>query len=351
MQALSEFLFEKLKGKDRKRYTGWTYDDLLTIILTSMIKLRNSEKISKKFDDFFIFLYCSYEGYCAIWKDDKENGEVVISHAQFAGNPDANGIGKDIICTTENGHTRSFENWKENPDVVVIFNNKAKSPDFFISRTSNLLTEIDTSLRVLNRNSRLTNLIRVRSEAEKRQLVDAQQAIDNGDFAVIVEDNGLEALLDETGKSGVSVEKLTDPELADKLQYLVKLWDDTLRQFYNFYGMQMQGAAKMAQQTKEEVNDGANITSIIPLNKLATMNESIEKLRALTGVEDLEFVLSTAWQREEQKKSDDLEGNEELEDNIADEVHEGGDLDTEEGSEEKEEEDGEDKPSEDLETE
>lgn len=335
MQTLSEQLFQKLKGKDRKRYTGWTYDDFLTNVVTSMIRLRNKEKISPDFDDFFIELYCSIEGYCAVWKDDRDNDKVVISHAQFSGNPDANGIGLDVICTTENGHTRAFDDWKNNPEVVIIFNNNAKSPDLFITRTSDFLTEIDISLRALNRNTRKMNLIKVKNSSEKKQIEDAQTAIDNGDFAVIQEDFDITDILQEGTTKQSMVESLTDPNLSDKIQYLVKFWDDTLRQFYNIYGMQENGAAKMAQQSKEEINDGANITSIIPLNKLEARNKSLEKLRVLTGVEDLEFVFSTAWQREEQKKSDELEGDEELRDNIVDEIHEQHDA---EGQEEPDEE-------------
>ena len=340
MGVIQECLYDELKAGMKKRYTGLTYDDFLTNVVTSMIKLKNKEKISPNFDDYFIEEYCSYDGCCAIWNLD---GEWVITRCAFSGDRDANGIGRDVICTTENAHTETFEDWRNNPNVVVIFNNNSKSPDFLITRTSNFLTEIDTSLRILIQNTRLSNLFKIRTPKEKKQLEEAILAIKDGAPAIVQLDASLSDII-EGDESSVSVENLTDPSLSDKIQYLVKGYDDILRQFYSVYGMKESGGAKLAQQSTEEINDGSNICSIIPLSKLEARNEAIEKLRALTGVPDLEFVFSTAWQREEQKKSDDLEGTEELEDNIVGNEEEGEHEDVAE-------EDREDDPEKDMETE
>ena len=70
MGVIQECLYDELKAGMKKRYTGLTYDDFLTNVVTSMIKLKNKEKISPNFDDYFIEEYCSYDGCCAIWNLD-----------------------------------------------------------------------------------------------------------------------------------------------------------------------------------------------------------------------------------------------------------------------------------------
>ena len=110
-------LFSILKEKQQKAYRLKSYDDILLATLCSMFIYKGmAESINKH----FIEQYRLLEGACAIWKND---GKFICSRVDFGGKPDENGIGTIAICATDNGTVKQFENWKENKEVAIIFNN------------------------------------------------------------------------------------------------------------------------------------------------------------------------------------------------------------------------------------
>ena len=108
--------------------------------------------------------------------------------------------------------------------------------------------------------------------------------------------------------------EITDVKNADKLQYIVKAIDDVMRWYLTLYGQAIQGNAKLAQQTVDEVQGTTSASFILPNDKLRMRKKAIEEVNALFGT-DIEVDFSDAWKTEsvKYKKEADIDENGELE--------------------------------------
>ena len=103
---------------------------------------------------------------------------------------------------------------------------------------------------------------------------------------------------------------ITDPDIATRLQYLLKAQDDVLREFYNRYGLSSFGSGKMAQLTKEEATDGENRAEVIPDSRLKILRAWIDRVNAAYGF-NASINYSKPWRDEHINKEED--NNEKME--------------------------------------
>ena len=109
-----------------------------------------------------------------------------------------------------------------------------------------------------------------------------------------------EDLLKEIEGSGTKVHNLTDVKEIDKLQYLIKAYEDTLRIFYTKYGLADHGSSKMAQQTVDEVNGDTSSAFTLALNMLYYRRKMIDDVNEMFGT-DIVVHFSPAWELAYQK--------------------------------------------------
>lgn len=278
-------MFREMKEKFKQNASYHSHEDILTLQLSSMFEY-DCEELETEFIELYLILF----GECAIWKLD---GKLIVSYCTRAGKPDPNGLGSDLICTTGNGVSKTFQNFKDSDEVVYIKNNKYAVPDTEIDITASMFTEIDTSVRYNVKNSRLQPVILAKNALAKSAIEAAMRENAEGAYKVILTE---EQFLEGEGNS-VEVVHFTDVKDQDKIQYLNKAYDDFLRRFYNHYGLDTCGAGKMAQQSVEEINSGCNSRLIIPLERLEERRKGMDACNTKFGV-TYSVKFSEPWERE-----------------------------------------------------
>ena len=276
-------MFNELKEKYKKQYTDRTYEDLLLTDIASMFDWEFSEEIDTRFIESYL-LIC---GECAIWRLD---GKLIVSVCNRAGSPNVNGLGKDLICITGNGVSKTFTDFENRNDVVYIRNNKFATPDLNIEPTASILSELYTSLRHNIINSRYTPIIVARDSKVKAAIEQVLKNNNCGEIQVVLSDN-----IFDTEKE--TVLNVTDVNAQDKIQYINHAHDDVLRQFYSIYGLDTCGTSKMAQQSADEINAGCNARMVLPTDRLKERKEGAKKIADFFGV-DCTVDFSEPWRRE-----------------------------------------------------
>lgn len=291
-----------LKEAAKKCADVWSYNELLMLGACTMFEYVH-EGTDKPFEDVrteFIEAYNVSFGNGAII-DSKEfvmsgtaNPEkgVLVTMAMRAGAPNANGLGRDLICTTGDGRTVTIKDFEtEGRDRVIYFKNNAYAfPDFTIGESGDILAEIQKSKRHNIINSRLTPIVIAKDSKSKSAIEKALKENNAGSYAVVLSDN----ILSEGEEKVLNV---TEVENQDKIQYLNHAYDDELRHWYNLHGLDVTGASKQAQQTEAEVSSGINSRKINPYAMLAERKKMVERMNELYGF-DCEVRFSKPWRDE-----------------------------------------------------
>ena len=303
--------FSNLKEKRQKAYRIESYDEVFTNTLISMFTYRGDNVPDEILEyQSFIDIYSMLDGACAIWKltsdrcpnaqGDAMEGKWIITPVDFAGSPDAYGFGADALCTVKSGVVCKFENWRKNPDVAIIFNNSNYSPDMNIGRFSDMLAELEVSMKLNVLFARMYPMP-VASSAKIQKAVEAAiENMRNGKIATILDDDTLSKYVADTttaaANTGIQTVNLTEVEKSQYIQYLAKFRDDLMRWFYSLYGMNSQGSSKMAQQTVDEVNQDNNASMILPHDMLRMRMKSLENQVNKKFGWDMEVSFSECWQ-------------------------------------------------------
>lgn len=321
--------FSNMKEKKQKAYRIESYDEILTEILMSMFTYDKIPKELKERENF-IEETLLYGGAVAIFKLTKKMAmstnsfvdKFISSKVQFTGMPDVNGIGEDCICTTENGLSIEFKNWRENPDIAIIFNNSTMSPDVNIGRYSDILAEVETSEKLQTIFSRLYPIPIVKNNKVK---IAVEQAIKNmldGKIATILDEDKIAKYIEDATKEAIESVALTEPDKAQYIQYLSKFHDDLMRRFYGLYGMDESGNSKMAQQSVEEVSRNDESSMIIPHDMFKARKKGIEMCNEKFGWEGV-VMFTECWQSRDAEinvtdEKTEEENNDGLEENSSD---------------------------------
>ena len=216
-------------------------------------------------------------GSMGICKD--EDGTIVVGISNMASTSYYNYQKGDTVKISMYRSNKVFD-CRLFEDCIVIFNNTARQPVLDLELYSNFLTEIDISLDRLIYKSRAIDIPIARDDNEFKQIKEAIQALEDGNYKVIQSRLQLRDILD-TGTSYIDKISLSDVSTSDKIQYLTLLRNALKEQFYTKYGHCLKNTAKLAQQTKDEVDD-LNVTSmILPYNMLKCRHEGWDAVNEL----------------------------------------------------------------------
>lgn len=218
------------------------------------------------------------------------------------------GFGSEVIAVTRNGHEIRKSMYSD--DMVLGINNALAEPCKDILPDAKMLEEIDVSIRFLVFWTRLAPLIRCSDEKEKTQIETAFKNMKEGIPVTIVTkklfaDLGLDV-------DGFSLDDLTRPELADKIQHTARLREDILRWHYTRYGQVVQGDTKLAQQSVDEVNGTVSSSLILPLTMLDYRRLMVAEINRKFNT-NITVELSGAWRGEVTKYENDT-GEENVDD-------------------------------------
>lgn len=270
-------------------------------------------------DPYYIEDYLQYNSpdSCIAWFKLKEGqgtcdgfpaGSLVVASATLKPSLNPYGEGTGVIAVTANGHDYQFKS-RYSDDVAIGFNNLIKRPCNDIDVDGNILAEIDLSIRYLIFYTRLYPIFRVADEKEREKVLQAFKNMKLGEPLTIQDTNLLLEGL-EVSAAGIKSDSFTDPEMADKIQYISKLREDVKRWHLTKYGQTVNGNSKLAQETVDEVNGTVSASLIIPLSMLAARRAMIEEVNRKFGT-NIEVNLSGAW-RAEVSRYEDISGEDDI---------------------------------------
>lgn len=296
-----------MSEKKSKRLTYQGYDDMYTNFLLSMFDSDSDIFVSawdlRTFEDML-----TGGGKLAIYYLDDE---LIYSECEFVGTLDYQGIPQDLIAITANGKQTTFRNWRHNSNVVVLSNNKSRTPDTNVKKYSEISTEAWTSIKAAIIGTRYSDIIGVN---DSKQKVSVQNAINANEIGkpIVIEDR--QFLGDD--KTRISHTSLTQFKDSDKLQYLLNLvqWSD--RQFKALYGMSSLPINKSAHLNNLELLNGAYSNWVEALNRLECRVRGFTEVKSKFGI-DVDYHFSRPWQLEfDRIFVDELKGESKLETNI-----------------------------------
>ena len=303
MEIVSKTInYAGLREAAKKQVDLLSYNDMLLLSAASMFEYVHAGT-DEPFEDFrteFVELLNMIYGNGAVIDSGEfnmsgtanpETGLLVVQ-ATRAGSPNANGLGRDLICFTGDGRSVTIKDFETTGrDRVVYFkNNKYAFPDFTIGESGDILAEIQKSKRHNIINSRLTPIVIAKDAKSKTAIEKALAENKSGSYAVVLSDN----IINE-GQEFVL--KVTDVQDQDKIQYLNHAYDDEFRHWYNLHGLDITGASKQAQQTEAEVSSGVNSRKILPYEMLREREKFARRVNELYGL-DLEVRFSKPWRLE-----------------------------------------------------
>lgn len=294
--------YAAMKEKVKKEFDTLSYNDIFMLSACSMFEYVDKDT-GEPFDAVkmeFAELYLMTLGNCGILDAsvfnmagtaNPEKGVLVVQ-AERAGAPNANGLGRDLICTTLDGRNVVIKDFEtEGRDkVVYLKNNKYAFPDFTIGESGDILAEIQKSKRHNIINSRLTPIVVAKDAKAKVGIEKALAENNSGSYAVVLSDN-------ITTEGQEFVLKVTDVKDQDKIQYLNHAYDDEMRHWYNLHGLDITGASKQAQQTQAEVSSGENSRKILPYAMLAEREKGVKRMNELYGY-NCKVQFSKPWRLE-----------------------------------------------------
>lgn len=242
-------------------------------------------------------------------------GEAVFLHSNTAGGDDGvgldiYGLGNQVIVTGCNG----FNDVAGFDKYAVGFNNSAhKSLRKFIILSSEAISKALLSLRSGIDYSKNHPIYKARDDKEQAALKEYWKKVQNNDDELAIASNNIwDDLIESEGNVKIDkVINLSDPELADKLQYIAKTVDDYLRWCCSLYGQNIQGNGKLAQQTVDEVNGQTSFSFVLPNDMLYQRKQWLERMKELNLVSaDADIDFSRAWKVEEVKYEKEADINE-----------------------------------------
>ena len=208
------------------------------------------------------FLLLNY-GMVGITKDDNNN--YVVGFANLMSTSHYNYQKGDNVNITMFMSTDVYQR-KLGIDCELIFNNSTRTPATDIYTFSELFKDLDISLKVLIKKSRLINTPLARNEFERQQIQEMLNDIEVGNWKAI--QSRLDKVEEFTeNRKPLEVLELTQAEATNYLQYLALCKNSLKEFFFTKYGHSLRNTSKVAQQSKDEVND-LDITSQILIDNM-----------------------------------------------------------------------------------
>lgn len=302
------------------------------------------DNLPETIEENYLEMYFTSNGTVAATKTEKG---LVVYRGGRSGQVKLYGLGEKYLGTNNDPELGSIER-TVGVDCVVGYNNSTMSPDFDFQFYPYVLTEIEKSILFNIRYARLAPIFEAADSKEKDSIETLLNNIDDGKMVNVISEN----ILKELEGGGTKTFNLTDVKEIDKLQYLIKAYEDMKRLFFTKYGLSDKGSGKMAQQTVDEVNGSTSSAFTLPLNMLYYRRKFVEEVNDMFGTE-IEVRFSPAWELEYKKFISDSEASddeytedipeEESSDPSEDESENGSEEESENPSEDESEDESEDK--------
>lgn len=306
---------KKMKILENNRLEFGHLCDLNNILIENFVHdFEEKNKIPYGTIEFLLLNY----GMVGITKD--ENNNLVVGIANLISTSYYNYQKGDEVNITMFMSDKVFSR-KVGIDCELIFNNSTRTPCIDLYTYSELFRDLDISLKVLIKKSRLINTPLARNEFERQQIQEMLNDIEIGNWKAI--QSRLDPLEEFTeNRKPLEALELTQAEATNYLQYL-NLCKNSLKEFFfTKYGHSLRNTSKVAQQSKDEVNDLDITSQILIDNMYKNRVQGWERVNALFGT-DFSCDFGELLKLERQKLNEtveDVETEVETEDETEDET-------------------------------
>lgn len=289
--------YDMLKAKQKKALDNSMHLAQLTNILITMFEYKN---LPETLPSWLIETILMTQGTCGVCKI---NGELYTGTGSYCGDV-KNFVPTRYQITNVGVGSKEGEIGK---DFAVGLNNSVFAPDWYVSQTASILTEIDVSERCNVLFSRLLRIPRVNDSKEKKAVESCVKAILEGRFEAVVSDNVLDDILNQKGDKFLD---LVDIKEIDKLQYLNQYRDNIIKRFFQVYGQGLQSTAKLAQQTNDELHGNDTVSMILAVDRLNCRKKFVEDINSIFGT-DISVDFSECWKDQREEMQEMYKGGEE----------------------------------------
>lgn len=204
----------------------------------------------------------------------------------------ADGWFKDCVCYDFRGFQYKFNDWENNPDILVFFNTPLRNPDLFVEKYAEALSNIDMSIMNNVHFSRMHPIPVARDKKTKNRIDAAMQAITDGRWETVLMEDSLKDVIEG---DAIDLINITDVEKSQYIQYLSHLHDKYTGRLFFILGLGATEAEKRAQISIPELekNDDASIGMVMAWYK--ARKDAIDVAREKGH--DLSFDFSDVWKR------------------------------------------------------
>lgn len=217
-------------------------------LLEKMLSIFEYDNIPDGVDINILETILCENGSVGIFKSKSDSSKYICVRGSRSKNLNEYGLGENYT-----GATVGY-NYDEKIDenCIIGYNNKLYQSDCnFLYKYALLLNEIDISLDLNVKYSRLLPIPRVKDNKEKIAIENSFNAIKNGTFATVIDTETLSRFID-TNKD--SLLKLTDVKDSDKIQHLTNLREEVMKIIMSELGVKIDVKNKGAQVNSTELN-------------------------------------------------------------------------------------------------
>lgn len=281
-------VYKYLKPKQKNEVRYQTYFNIFLNILLDMFEWEGlPETVPAR------FLECILHSKGEVFVGRESEGKpIVAAMGSLTGEVDDYGLGTECIAVTP----RQSLQGERNKDVAYGINNKTATPDSLLYWLASMLGANDRSMELISIYSRLLKIPKVSDEKDKQMFDELINKLIDGDPKAFASKNVLNDMLEGCE----ATLELSDPQMAEKLQYLSRFADDIIKRFYNFYGQPLQTQNKAAQSISDELHGMDSVSFILPLQMLQCRQDLADNINKIFGTE-VSVRFSQSWEIEYRK--------------------------------------------------
>lgn len=224
---------------------------------------------------------------------DVDGKPMVAPYTPRCGELDMYGYGKEISAITLNGIPLTGTVGK---DIAVCYNNTARGAQWDLVTDADIFADIDRSTKTNVLFARVAPILQYSSDGQRKALQEILKKVVDGELDTIMSDNVFDAL-GESKDGGIQKIEITEPEKAQYIQYLSRLFDVRMQRHFARRGLTIKTSDKQAQISKDEIHGFDAVSWFYPLSKLKARKEGAEMINRIFGT-NISVEFSYLWKQE-----------------------------------------------------
>lgn len=287
------FFYNHLKGKEITKLLQIRYFTELLQFALNIFEWTLPESIRPE----YLERYLNCEGLAGIQK--QAGGEYLVTMGSTLGPLDQYGIGTQYEGNTlgDVSGTGNYITGTIGKDIAICWHNSAHTPNLDIIRTAETLTEYDKSILKAVEVARAQPVFITRDGAAQKAIEAAAGRILAGDYVAVLSEN---IMAEYNGQKGVETIELTQPQMAQYIQYLNEGMDKTYQRYYQKYGQAQQASSKHTTTLLDELH-GSDAVSFVAIEDMFQQRKTFCEMASAIWGDVFGVKLSPVWEREYQR--------------------------------------------------